>query len=495
MLRIGTLEGAFASPFLIFASLSALVLAVLLAIVLQSTNVFLFVAGIAFVPIVGIVNPGILLALFLFFDLLLPKLPLIPIHGYLVPIRIEDVFLACALLCLLVRYLIYREKPASNPLGKWMVVFCIVTGLSLLFGLFILGSVPGASIGFLFWLRTPEYFAATSLCLLGITSWQQHKRMMVTLLVFVSLIGVYGILQEFSLVPIFDAMHGMGEFVTIRFFPAFGEERLFSTFAGPYDLAAFYLIAIPILAALCVILKSRAARVALAFVLALSFYCFCLTYARAPLAGLVIALIGCFWMLGKPHWGIGLGLLCVLPALMIGQFAQRLRDVSDDPFSYYAFGGRVNTGWGDALSAASRSPLLGTGPASLNEGLGVDGLYFMLIGMWGLLGLVSFIVLIVKSLHLQRVCVQTSHNDMQRALAVGLFAGTLGLLVNAITVDSFFISKVAFAYWFLMGLLLAGRRLENETAERQGIVRQGVRAQIPSALPLMMPIPPAVSGT
>jgi O-antigen ligase len=109
----------------------------------------------------------------------------------------------------------------------------------------------------------------------------------------------------------------------------------------------------------------------------------------------------------------------------------------------------------------------------------VDGLYLMLLGMWGIVGLVCFLVLIAKAIRCQRECFRTSRNKTQRSLAVGLFAGTFGLLANGITLDTFFSSKVAFAYWFLMGLLLAGRRLENEAVAKDVWLPTTVRGMVP----------------
>jgi hypothetical protein len=463
-------EFALDSPLVMAAPASALVLAVLLAIVLGASSGFLYVLGFVLVLLFGALYPTVVLAVFLFCNLLIPKIPLIEIQGYIVPIRIEDVFLVCALLSLLLRYLIYRERPAGNPLLKWMVIFSVVTGLSYLFGLFILGTVPGAKIGFLFWLRTPEYFAATYLCLLGVSTWKQYRQVIVTLVAITALIGVYGILQELSLVPIFDAMHHDNEIVTIRFFPGFGEDRLFSTFAGPYDLAAFYLIAIPVLIGLLLLTASRVAKLVIAAVIALSFFCFYLTYARAPLAALVVVLGVCLWLLGKRGWGVFLGALCFFPALLFGGFVERLRWAADDPLGNASLGLRMVASWTDALSAASRSPLLGTGPASLTltgpnslvlEGVGVDGLYFMLLGMWGVAGTLSFLLLIHRATRCQRERVRASRNKMQRALAIGLFAGSLGLLIYGFVGETFFFSKIAFSYWFLMGLLFAGNALEK----------------------------------
>ena len=455
-------EATFELPFRTLVVFSVLALAALLSVIFQSSGVLLLILCAAIVPLVGVFYPPIVLALFLFFNLLFPKLPLIEIKDYLVPIRIEDVLLAAGLFAVLLRYLIYRQKPARNPLRRWMVVFSVVTGLSFLFGLFILKSVPSAKIGFLYWLRAPEYFAGSYLCLLGVTTWKHYRQMIVAFIVCVSLIGVYGVLQELSLVPIFDAMHISGEIVVVRFFEKVGEERMFSTFAGPYDLAAFYLVAIPICIALWAAVSSRVAKLLLGAVLALSAVCFYLTYARSPLVAMPVVLFINLLLLGKRRMGIVLGSLCILPALFIAGFKERLVYAAADPFATYALGGRLQLGWADAFSAISRSPLLGTGPASLFQGMGVDCLYLMLLGIWGILGLTSFAILVLRAIDYQRQTIATSQNKLERALAIGLCSGTVGLLINGLTVDSFYISKVAFMYWFLMGLLFVGSGLERQ---------------------------------
>jgi hypothetical protein len=488
--ELKTQEAVLASSLVTAASLSAFLLAALLAVVFHSLGVFLLVLCDALIAFVGTVYPPIVLTLFVLANLLIPKLPLMPIGDYMVPIRIEDIFLACAVLSLLVRCLIYHEKPARNPLQGWMVAYSVITLLSFLFGLFILGSVPDAKIGFLYWLRGPEYFAACYLCLLGVTSWKQYRQIVGALVVCVLLIGVYGILQEFSLVPVFDATHETGEIVYVRFLTGFGQERLFSTFGGMLDLPATYLIVIPILFALFVLAASGVAKALLCGILALSLFCFYLTYARTPLAALALVLVICLRLLGKQRLGIVLALLGVVPAFLLSGYVGRIQSAVDDPFSWANLGGRITGAWEEAISAVSRSPLLGTGPASFRLGLGADGLYVMLLGIWGIGGLTCFLLLIRRVIHCQRVCVRTSHNKMQRALAIGLFAGTLGLLVSGATQDSFYSSKVAFTFWFLMGLLLAGGELEKQTpGKRAGQHVKRSRKTSPGLLPGRRPAP------
>ena len=97
----------------------------------------LFAVGAA-ATILCVIEPIFVQLLFLFFSLVFPKLPIFQIEGYLVPIRTEDFFLAFAFFVLFLRFLIYREKAAPNPLFKWMLLYCAATFVSFVFGSFIL---------------------------------------------------------------------------------------------------------------------------------------------------------------------------------------------------------------------------------------------------------------------------------------------------------------------------------------------------------------------
>ena len=425
---------------------------------------FLVVAGIT---ILGVVEPLIVQLLFLFFSVVFPKLPVLQIEGYLVPIRIEDFFLAFTFFVLLLRFLIYREKSFHHPLFKWMLLYSCCTFLSFIFGLLILHSVPDSKIGFLYWMRSPEYFAASFLCFWGIRTWKRFNRAILGLVFFITLIGVYGILQEYGLVPAFDAMHQTDEIVMVRFIPSFGEERLFSTFGGPYDLSAFYLLAVPICVALIPAVSNRMQKFLLVGVLVLSLVCFYFTYARSPVPAMAVTFYTCLVFLGKRRLGTALALLCTIPPFLVVGFQARLESLSD-PLSEDAFGSRLRTGWADAIDSFYRSPILGTGPASMHNLMGVDGLYVLLLGIWGILGFTCFLALVYKAMKYQKQVIVTAQHKLQRALAIGMYAGTVGLLINGITIDTFFSSKVAFPYWFLMGLMFVSCQLAAEPSSKTG---------------------------
>lgn len=407
----------------------------------------------------GFLFRTITLVAFLACILLLPKLPVIQIEDYLIPIRTEDFLLALLLAIVLVTAVLLRRKPYNNPLTRRMVLYSAVTFCSLLYGLSI-HAVQDYRIGFLYWFRSPEYFLTILLALGLVRQSKQVDSVLTALLIITCVVGIYGLAQEFSLVPIFDAMKQENEILVVRYFPDFGQERMFSTFAGPYDLAAYYLLALPIFIGMYFFSRDRAQRLLLQVTIALSVVCFYLTYSRTPLIALAVAVFVCLSMLGRAKIAIWLAVMSLLPVIFLAGFKERLLPALQDPFTYYALGGRLAGSWAYSFAALFRSPLLGTGPSSIEGGMGVDSLYMLLLGSFGLLGTVAFVYVIFGAMKLQKRLFQVSCDSHVRALALGMYAGTIALLINGVTVETFLSSKVAFTYWFLMGLLLAARTLE-----------------------------------
>lgn len=128
---------------------------------------------------------------------------------------------------------------------------------------------------------------------------------------------------------------------------------------------------------------------------------------------------------------------------------------------------RLEALWPQALAGFQRNPLLGSGYGTLNktnkfdftEADSTDNNYLRILGETGVLGLVSYfgLVLYVVVVGVRLVFVYRQ-SIYARVVAIGFLAGTVGLLVNAVYIDVFASSKVAFVYWALAGLVLAGLR-------------------------------------
>lgn len=126
---------------------------------------------------------------------------------------------------------------------------------------------------------------------------------------------------------------------------------------------------------------------------------------------------------------------------------------------------RFQAQWPRAIDAFKRNVLVGSGFSYLS--LAADGDYHRMLGETGLLGSVAFLGIFAYAIYL---FVQTREKliGLEKAFVIGVFAGLVGLLLNAFLIDVFEASKVAFTLWILLGLALgvmnkqvAGQSLRN----------------------------------
>jgi len=109
---------------------------------------------------------------------------------------------------------------------------------------------------------------------------------------------------------------------------------------------------------------------------------------------------------------------------------------------------RFKVEWPRAIRAFLKNPLLGTGYSSL--GLATDNDYLRLLGETGLLGLLAFLLIIFRLL--KEFCLTVFRRRGEWQLAAGFTGAMIGFLANAIFIDVFEASKVAFYFWMLMGI-------------------------------------------
>lgn len=131
---------------------------------------------------------------------------------------------------------------------------------------------------------------------------------------------------------------------------------------------------------------------------------------------------------------------------------------------------RLDTLWPQAIAGFMINPFFGKGYGTLNkesayhftEADSTDNNFLRTLGETGLLGFIAFygtilIAMILVTLQWWR------HSDWTLPLTAGFLAATIGLLVNAIYIDVFAASKVAFTFWAMTGLTLASSRFLSPT--------------------------------
>lgn len=135
---------------------------------------------------------------------------------------------------------------------------------------------------------------------------------------------------------------------------------------------------------------------------------------------------------------------------------------------------RLDVLWPQALKAFQKNPLLGTGYSTLNktqvtqftEAESTDNDYLRALGETGIVGFLAFFGTLIFIIYLVFRSLGGITDLPTYGLVVGLTAGIFGLLINAVYIDVFEASKVAFSFWALMGILLGTLKIQRETIEK-----------------------------
>ncbi len=117
-----------------------------------------------------------------------------------------------------------------------------------------------------------------------------------------------------------------------------------------------------------------------------------------------------------------------------------------------SFTTRFQGEWPKTFTAFKRNIFLGSGYGSVS--LAVDNNYLRILGEGGLFGFASFIsIFIIAVIYVKKLLPKVT-SPLVRSFVIGFAAGSFGLALNAILIDVFEASKIAFTYWILMGITI-----------------------------------------
>ncbi len=503
-----------------------------------------------------------------------PKIPLwSPIEQYIVRVRLEDFVIFFTGVVWLVQ--IFRKKIIWRSTMFWLVfAYGVVGALSVLSAVFITKTIPlqplhlGKSL--LHFFRYLEYFA---LFFFGFSAIKKREHLYFLIGLFaatVIAISLYGYGQKYYFWPVYSTMNReFSKGVRLVLTP---HARVQSTFAGHYDMAAFLVIALPLILAfayqvkdrvkstflhlsfwvgtwLIIVSASRTSFVAFLFAVILVVGLTALHktgvwkkisfgVSRSLLILMLSSTLFVFFgadlterlsqiLLSNPEWhdsfhawnkqrkeymatilgqaqpaatpppgtittdeAMQLGILTPtderpVPAIPkdvyvnvpdIQKVATKSADgtttiieIDKGPRTYSAnaqkyglsLAIRLDELWPNAIKGFMSNPLLGKGYATLNkkgveqftEAESTDNNFLRTLGETGLLGFMTFYG-IVGVILLSAIKAMRQRNFAEKALGIGIFSASVGLLLNALYIDVFAASKVAQTYWTIAGIFL-----------------------------------------
>jgi len=229
----------------------------------------------------------------LIFIPLYPKIPLFDaIPGYIVRVRLEDIFVGLTTLFYLIQ--VWRKKVSwKNPVAKWILAYIAVALLSIVSGLFIIRTIPLETIhlakSVLHLLRYIEYFALLFILYSSIKSEKDLQVVIYVLALTVLLVSIYGYGQKYRYWPVFSTMNrefskGMVLYLTEH-------ARVQSTFAGHYDLAAFLVLLLPIFYVLGIKSQKKLERISFKILHLIGLWLLVVSASRTSFAAYLLAIL------------------------------------------------------------------------------------------------------------------------------------------------------------------------------------------------------------
>ena len=510
----------------------------------------------------------------LIFIPLYPKIPLFDaIPGYIVRVRLEDIFVGLTTLFYLIQ--VWRKKVSwKNPVAKWIFAYIAVAFLSIISGLFIIRTIPLETIhlakSVLHLLRYIEYFALLFILYSSIKSEKDLQVVIYVLALTVLLVSIYGYGQKYRYWPVFSTMNrefskGMVLYLTEH-------ARVQSTFAGHYDLAAFLVLLLPIFYVLGIKSQKKLERISFKILHLIGLWLLVVSASRTSFAAYLLAILFAIIFLAwqeqsllKRLWailrrGLSFSVLILLMILLFGgdmqdRFLQLLRAY---PEAYTAYeesvqfseeqialledkyenlakfvknrgnppdnglavdentalplitlsrtiqpaapevdayedipdkvleedsqgnsgGGKERTWspnamkyglslairldelWPNAIRGFMTNPLVGSAYGTLNkkefyqftEAESTDNNFLRTLGETGLLGFITFYGIFLVIFY--QIKQNQKASPWLKNLNLAFMAASIGLLANALYIDVFASSKVAFTYWALAGAIL-----------------------------------------
>lgn len=223
---------------------------------------------------------------------LYPKLPLAElIQGYIVRLRLEDLLVLFTFGIWFIQLARRKIVFPKNPLTYAILIYLAIGLLSTLSAIFLTHSVPLIQdhiFKIVFhWIRRIEYFSLYFITISALRRKSDFILFIKTTLITLAGVVIYGMGQKYLYWPAFSTMNReFSKGVKLYLQP---NTRLFSTFGGHYDLAAYLTILLSFTVPAFWVVKSKTQKIIFSLLSLFGYWCLVLTTSRTSFIGYVVA--------------------------------------------------------------------------------------------------------------------------------------------------------------------------------------------------------------
>lgn len=420
----------------------------------------------------------------LIFIPLYPKFPLFTVPFTYVAIRTEDFLISLVWGIFLIRLFI-QKKIKFPTISFQFITFFVAAFVSSLSAILITKNIEPLIV-LLHFFRRIEYMSVFFMVYWAAKDTPTRRYFLE--LAVAPAIGVFlfGIAQIYFGAPVIstmDAESSKGIALTLR--PGV---TLSSTFAGHYDLAVYLTMIMTFLAAIASSLSSWLKRLPLLVMFSALLWLFMQAGSRIGLPSLIFAICIVTYLYRRYLLGfilvcLVLGFIATSPQYIV-RFQSIFKTITQktsfilSPQVYAANTAtpsatvspvststldeeapkdisssiRFDVEWPRAMRAFFKNPLFGTGYSSIT--LATDNDYLRALGETGLLGLLTFLSLLLY-LFRSLLSLMNKENGIEKLIVISSLGVFVAFLTTAIFIDVFESSKIAILFWAYMGLALS----------------------------------------
>jgi len=346
-------------------------------------------------------------------------------------------------------------KPSSSEMNLPLIVFTAVSAISAVTSVSLSLSMEGL-FGKLFELVLAYFMVAET-----IASRVKLKRMLAAILCSAALVSAD---MVFQLISGTDFLRGK---------PLYGWYKITGPFANPNDLGGWLIVMLPLLLSFADFWKGDRIKKALVALSGLAAGCLIMTFAAgAWIAGAVSVV---FLRIFKIRYlaAILVIFILVLPFVLPDPVKEKISAVFSAEKETMSF--RM-TLCREAASIVKDYPLFGCGLNTYSivapryrltetSGFYAHNSYLQMAAESGVLGLISFLWVIVVLFRTSLRALKKMRGTFYGAYLTGLLAGLLAFLVQSFVDTNFYSLQLSMLMWFMMGLLVAVRKTAlSETA-------------------------------
>lgn len=372
-------------------------------------------------------------------------------------IRYDDIFIAIIFMSWFARTAIFKHKPfiTATPVQAPVMLYTALCVISTALGV-MRGDLRWSAAS-LYVLKYIEYFLLYFMTVNIVESEEDIKKYLKYGALVAVLVTVYAYYYYYS--------SGVSARATAPFEVPIGGDL---TESEPASLGGYYLLIFGVLLGVMSETTGFAPAYALGLLL-FSFPAFLFTYSRASYIGFA-ALIPAFFYFSKKKRLFMIGFLTagslafmMSPAIK-GRVIERITMTYRGEYATQSF----DTGLAGQIkledSAASRvhslrralfeklpkHPIFGWGVTGIGMG---DTQYALVLGELGLLGAGLFIWMIIRLFHTARTVFLAYNTPLIKGISLGFMIALIGLLFQALGVNTFVIVRIMEPFWFIAAML------------------------------------------